>query len=237
MVNYIRRNKLFILFILFLIIIVLYLLLNSKNNVTASNDIVIDKNDEKIEKNKSDLDEEEIIVEIKGAVNLPGVYTLKLGSRVNDLVILAGGFLENASTEYINLSKKLVDEMVVKVYTNDEIEKSNRVEVVTKYVEKECNCPNINNDACINNLSSLNDTTTSDSSVNNYNEVVNNGLVNINSATKDQLVNIPGIGEAKAVKIIEYRDNNGKFNNIEDIMNVSGIGSSMYDKIKDYIEV
>ena len=113
--------------------------------------------------------------------------------------------------------------MVIKIYTNKEIEDSNKVEVVTKYVEKECNCPKIQNDGCLNSNSSDNQNPSSN-------------LVNINSCTLDELLTLPGIGESKAQAIFEYRKTN-KFNTIEDIKNVTGIGQSLYDKIKDYIEV
>ena len=60
--------------------------------------------------------------------------------------------------------------------------------------------------------------------------------ININTATKDELTSLNGIGEATANKIINYRNKN-KFKEIEDIMNVSGIGKSLFEKIKDYITV
>lgn len=59
--------------------------------------------------------------------------------------------------------------------------------------------------------------------------------VNINTATKDELMTISGIGEAKANAIISYREEKGNFEKIDDIMNVSGIGQSLYDKIKENI--
>ena len=58
---------------------------------------------------------------------------------------------ENANTSVINLAKKITDEMVIIIYTNDEVQNSNVVDTVIKYVDKECNCPNIKNDGCINN--------------------------------------------------------------------------------------
>ena len=64
-----------------------------------------------------------------------------------------------------------------------------------------------------------------------------NGKVNINKATAAELTAVPGIGESTAQKIIAYRDENGKFKAIEDIKNVSGIGSSKYESMKDYISV
>ena len=59
--------------------------------------------------------------------------------------------------------------------------------------------------------------------------------MNINTCTLDELLSINGIGESKAKSIIEYRENVGLFTSKEDIMKVSGVGESLYDKIKDYI--
>ena len=61
--------------------------------------------------------------------------------------------------------------------------------------------------------------------------------VNINTASVEELMEIPGIGESKAKKIIEYREKNGKFESIEDIMNVSGIKENSFRKMQDYITV
>ena len=62
-----------------------------------------------------------------------------------------------------------------------------------------------------------------------------NGKININTADKDSLMDLPGIGEAKSQAIIDYRNENGAFNTIEDITNVSGIGEKTFEKIKDRI--
>ena len=64
-----------------------------------------------------------------------------------------------------------------------------------------------------------------------------NGVVNINTASIDELMTLSGIGESKAKSIIEYRSTNGKFNTIEDIKNISGIGDALFNKIKDNITV
>lgn len=76
----------------------------------------------------------------------------------------------------------------------------------------------------------------SDNSKEKENEKSSKSKVNINSASKEELMSLNGIGESTATKIIEYRKTQ-KFLEIEDIMNVSGIGNSKFDKIKDNIEV
>ena len=62
-------------------------------------------------------------------------------------------------------------------------------------------------------------------------------VVNINTADVSKLSTLNGIGESKAQAIIKYREDNGKFTKIEDIMNVSGIGEKAFEKIKDFITV
>lgn len=62
-------------------------------------------------------------------------------------------------------------------------------------------------------------------------------VVNINTATKAELMTLTGIGEAKAKAIIDYRNENGNFSSTEEIMNVSGIGEKIYEKIKNRITV
>ncbi len=61
------------------------------------------------------------------------------------------------------------------------------------------------------------------------------GKININTATLDELDALPGIGPSKAEAIIKYRETESRFNSIEDIMNVSGIGEKTYEKLKDHI--
>ena len=68
-------------------------------------------------------------------------------------------------------------------------------------------------------------------------EAFGDGLVNINTASKEELMTLPGIGESKADSIIEYRNSSGGFTVIEDIMQISGIKESAFNKIKEYIKV
>ena len=203
---------------------------NNKSYSIKDSDIII----EEIITNEEEQQEvvDKIKVDIKGQVVNPGVYELDNNSRIIDVINIAGGLKENANTSLINLSKKLEDSMVIIIYSNEEVENSNvkQIETVFKIVEKECNCPVIENDGCINTGITIDDEKEVE------NETSNNDLININTASKEELMTIKGIGESKAVSIIEYRNNN-KFNTIEDIMNVSGIGESLFEKIKAYITI
>ena len=66
---------------------------------------------------------------------------------------------------------------------------------------------------------------------------VEDGKVDLNTATKEELMTIPGIGESKALLIIKYREQCGNFKTIEDVMKISGIKEGMFEKMKDYIKV
>lgn len=69
------------------------------------------------------------------------------------------------------------------------------------------------------------------------NDNSNNTKININTGEISELTNLPGVGEALAQRIITYRKENGKFKNIEDLKNVSGIGDKKYESLKEYISV
>ena len=206
-----------VLFIILLVVIYIKSLLN--NNKYQEIDFELDKNIE-LPENK---EETQCTIDIKGAVTNPGVYLLDCNSTVNDAINAAGNLTQNADTSVINLAKKIYNEMVIIIYTKEEVKNSNIVETVVKTVENECVCPNIQNDACIN-------TEIKDNIDTNLNK-----LININTATIEELKSIPGIGESKAKAIIKYREEVNKFNDIEDIKNVEGIGSKLYEEIKVYI--
>lgn len=196
------------------IIIIIY-----KNNKNTKEEVVDifkeEENTKEQQENNNKQNKEEItkvIVDIKGMVASPGVYEVESTFRVNDVITLAGGLLEGADTSKINLAKVVYDEMTIIIYSKEE--------VIEKFKEENCICEecDIINNACIN-------------------DITDNNLININTATKEELQTITGIGESKAKAIIEYREENGLFQNIEDIKNVSGIGESLFEKIKVYITV
>lgn len=154
----------------------------------------------------TEIEEEEtiIMVHISGQVNQPGLIELKSGSRVKDAVDLAGGLKKDADIDRINLAKKLLDEEKIYVPQIDE-------QVDTEVTSIDLNTPGNTN---------TNTSTTS--------------KININNCSKEELMQLPGIGEVTASKIIDYRTDN-QFRAIEDIMNVSGIGVKKFEAIQELI--
>lgn len=177
-------------------------------------------------KQESTSEKEKIkyMVDIKGEVISPGIYELENNSRVIDVIKLAGGLTENADTTVINLSKRIEDEMVIIIYSKWQVENWKETKEQEKYLQEQCISPKegqTKNDACIDNTEEFSTTSS---------------VININTATKEELMTLTGIGEAKAEAIISYREKT-PFTKIEDIKNVSGIGDSVYEDIKDYITV
>lgn len=186
-----------------------------KNNQNSKEEVIdIFKEEEK--ENKENEKEEtikKVSVDIKGMINNPGVYEVDSKSRVNDVIALAGGLKEGADTSNINLAKIVSDEMTIIIYSTEEVLEKFKQEVCI------CNCPYIENDACIDNNNN------------------NSNLININTASLEELTTLTGIGDVKAEAIIKYRNEIGKFKSKEELLNVDGIGESLFEKIKDDITV
>ncbi len=200
--------------------------------------------------------------DIKGNVYNPGVYEIKENYTIKDVINDAGGLKDNSYTDKINLSKKVIDEMVIYIPTKYEINKLNELNNCdcSKYVvscEKENNIESeeiLNNSITTtkvgdNNLQStttkkkiestttkkVNTTTTSTTTITTTKEI--KYPININDCNLEDLLTIKGLGEVKAKKIIEYREVNGIFKNVEDIKNVSGIGDVLFNRIKEFITI
>lgn len=216
-----RYRKQIIIGIISCIIIISLIIITIINlpNEESKEEIVIKK-----PKKKETTVVEELKVDIKGQVINPGIYSLKAGSRVIDVIAAAGGLTEYADTSVINLSKKIKDEMVIIVYSGEEVIDFHKTKEIEKQVEEKCiqkDEESLKNDACITNTNNSNLT----------------GKISINTATQEELMTLTGIGEAKAKDIISYRESNGPFKTIEDLKNVSGIGDSVFAKIKENITV
>lgn len=194
-----------------------------------------------------------IKVDIKGAVVNPGVYEVLDTNNVDDVITLAGGLKKTADTSNLNLSRRISDQMVIKVFTSSEIKKLNTATIDTAST---CTSNTIVIDSCkdssivevnettTNTVSSTTEQNQSQTATETTTETITNDAQNeskdpisINTATLEQLMSLNGIGESKAKSIIEYRQTVGKFTKIEDIMNVSGIGEAVFNKIKDYITI
>ena len=186
-------------------------------------------------KNDSNEKEEllEFYVEIKGAVNSPGVFKVTSNNIINDVINMAGGLKNNAYTKNINLSKNVSKEMVVYVYTNYEYSLLNTKDEIT-----ECNCPKQDISTCTDNGASV---ITSDENkpeeVPNSDNESETSKININTASKETFTSLSGISDAKAQKIIDYRNENGLFKSIEDLKNVSGISEKLFEQIKEFITI
>ncbi len=209
-------------------------LYNEKSEVSTSNEkklSVTKKSNEKEDEAESSH-VKTVFVDVKGAVNAPGVYEIDEEKRIIDAIGLAGGLSDNANTINLNLSKKVQDEMYIIVYTKNEIaeyKKNNGTKEIS-CASNECVCPDANNSACIKSSSTKTSSQSNDSV-----KKQTDSKVSINSAGLEELMTLSGIGEAKANAIISYRQENGNFNTIEDIKNVSGIGDAVYEKIKNDI--
>ena len=241
MIYKIKQNLKIIIMTLMIIIttvsiVIIYYIYNgsTKNIKVKENSNILVKKEVKKEIEKT---EEEIYyyVDIKGAVNNEGVYKLKANSRVIDVVNEAGGLKENADTSIINLSKKIFDEMFIIIYTKEEIENYKKETISTKKIndklEKNILIIDENNNA------NIKDNSKQKSKTEENEDKTEDKLININEATKEDLLKLTGIGESKAEAIISYREENGDFIDIEDIKNVPGIGDSLFEKIKEYITV
>lgn len=137
-----------------------------------------------------------IYVHICGEVLAPGVYEMPEGSRVYELLSIAGGATDKGAPDTVNLAGVLKDGERVVIPSEEEA-----------------------------------------ASMAEHAGAEDTGLVNINTASAEQLMTLPGIGESKARDIIQYREESGGFQTIEDIMKISGIKEAVFRKIQSLITV
>ena len=151
-------------------------------------------------------DGDTVLVHICGEVQTPGVYELDADSRICDVLLLAGGFTADADTEAVNMAAGIEDGMQIVIPAE-----TDRTPEMAE-----------------NNLSRTGETSAGKM-------ITESSLVNINTADKDTLMSLPGIGAGKAEAVLAYREAGGVFKEIEDIMLVDGIKEGVYAKIKDKI--
>lgn len=152
---------------------------------------------------------QQVLVDVKGAVLHPGVYSLDEEQRIIDAVQLAGGYLSDADTQLINHAQKVQDEMVIYIPMKGE-----KLDEVTLGFAS---------------MPTAGSSTDGGSA--------KDGKVNLNKADEASLTTLSGIGPSKAQSIISYREENGGFQTIEDLKKVTGIGDKTYERLKDSITV
>jgi len=158
-----------------------------------------------------------LTIYIIGCVANPSVVTVPFGSIVQDAVDAAGGLTEEADPTRINMAYPLSDNMMIKIPSSEDTEENFTFFydewIVTAPPQK-----------------------TAGANIESSSQHVDY-KININTADKKTLCNLPGIGESTAQKIIDFRKENGPFEYIEDIMKIPGIKQSRFDSIKDMITV
>ncbi|GAB4148679.1 MAG: hypothetical protein Fur0021_08910 [Candidatus Promineifilaceae bacterium] len=150
-----------------------------------------------------------VTVFVNGAVNSPGVYEMPAGSLIADVINQAGGFTAEADADLINLAQPLLDGMQVRVPTLEERTAAAPAPVVVE--------PQRSTGTEV--------------------DLGSGSLININTATLEELDTLPGIGPSTAADIVAYREANGPFAAIESIMDVPGIGPARFDELKALITV
>lgn len=180
------------------------------NNISSSknkNQVILEdkSGNGKTDKKMNTEEFKKIVVEIKGEVKNPNVYTMEYESRIYDLVEKAGGFTEKADKMSINCSMKLKDEDCIVVYSKGETPNSNAV----------------NNKDSLNRKSST---------------AAKSDKIDINTASKEELKTLPGVGDVTAEKIIDYREENGGFKSIDELTKVNRIGPKTLEKFREKIE-
>lgn len=211
--NLTKKQKIIVIAIAGIVAIgIMYFIYNKnqvKEDINIENEILVNN----VITNENNTNDDLVIIHITGSVKNPGIVKLKEGSRIEDAIEAAGGLTENADITKVNLAYVVEDGTKIKIPSTSEEDIGDEDIIDSK-----------SGDNIIieeNTVSSNNSTQT----------------ININKATEKEFETLPGIGPSLASKIIEYRNQNGKFGSIEDIKNVNGIGDNKYEKIKDLITV
>ena len=220
-----KKQKIIIAIIGSMIIIAFLYYIYTKENITViSNEESLEENTvENVEEETKTEEDNKIIVHISGAVNKEGIVELEENSRISDAIYQAEGLAENADTKNINLAFKLEDGMKIyipaigeSIEENEQSQNESTIDETSKYITSSSGG-------------------IQEQQINKNSDQEKNEKININTATQTELETLPGIGPSTSLKIVNYRQEHGKFQSIEDIKEVSGIGDAKYENIKNLI--
>lgn len=209
-----RKQKIILIIMVIFILLFIGCYVISKANKAVYTELEIESNgfesdiiENETNNEKGNLEDEEIIIHVTGAVKKQGIVKTKQGSRISDVIDVAGGINDKADLSKINLAYIVQDGQKIYVPSMDDKEDVNTVieEAGTNVIKDGTNISN------------------------------KGSKININKATQTELETLTGIGPSTALKIINYRNSNGNFKTVDDIKNVPGIGESKFENIKNDI--
>lgn len=184
------------------------------NNLNINNNLHGDSGQTTDMVQSMDIDKENIVsiiyVHLCGAVVNPNVYQVEVGARLFDVIEIAGGLTPEAAGDYVNQATLAEDGQRIYIPTKEELKDL----TLAEYVIGD------------NSLTTVKDADKEAS-----------GKVNINTAGETELMSLPGIGQAKAKTIIEYRKKNGTFKDTTDLMDIRGIKEGLFGQIEEWITV
>lgn len=196
--------------VIFVCIIICFIMeQNNQSDSSFENDNLIVENENNLVE-KTEMKENKIYVHIAGEVKNPGVVEINEGSRIKDIIEKAGGFTDTADYRKVNLAYQVEDGQKIVI-------------------------PNINDENKNAEMNSADYIIQDDGGIVVQDVNLSNKKININTATQSELESLTGIGPSMASKIIQHRVSNGKFEKIEDIKNVPGIGNAKFEALKDEI--
>lgn len=173
---------------------------------------------------------ETVTVHVCGEVRKEGVYSLPAGSRILDAVEAAGGFTDRADRSFLNLAMQIEDAWQIRVPSREETENLSGI-------RRETGSGNVFGSVQEAGPGYAPGSVQKAETREAAQAAPESGRINLNTASKEELMKIPGVGEAKAQRIIDYREQNGRFETVEDLMKVPGIKNASFQKMKDYITV
>lgn len=181
---------------------ILFFVFQHQKNADSESEMtpVSESESEKEKKSPEDASAEAttIVVDVKGAIEKPGIYEVSSDARVHDVIEMAGGFMKQADQSMVNLAQKVQDEMVIAIpKKGDDTGDADATENTTNTQEK----------------------------------------INLNKAELAEIETLPGIGPSKAQTIIDYREENGLFQTVDDLLEISGIGEKTLENLEEEIQV